>query len=166
MARSHPLASPLLSAGRRDAAVWTSRLRSGNFVWRHVLNMCPSASCRLAFAQVVAAGSKRNFAPQWVCLAQTDSLVWGGMGLAWAAWGRMGIRGGLLLFKRAPYKQQAVENQSIICQMKTEPSSWTTAAANFFFHLASVRLAPIVAFVSASFANPAFSYLVSRCGTC
>jgi hypothetical protein len=35
--RNHPLASPLLSAGRRDAAVWTSRLRSGNSVWRHVL---------------------------------------------------------------------------------------------------------------------------------
>jgi hypothetical protein len=33
------------------------------------------------------------------------------------------------LFERAPYKQQAVENHSIICQMKTEPSSWTTAAA-------------------------------------
>jgi hypothetical protein len=30
--------APLLSAGRRDAAVWTSRLRSGNFVWRHVLH--------------------------------------------------------------------------------------------------------------------------------
>jgi hypothetical protein len=37
-------------------------------VWRHVLHMCPSAlSCRLAFAQVVAAGTgtgtgtKRNF---------------------------------------------------------------------------------------------------------
>lgn len=55
------MASPLLSAGRRDAAVWTSRLRSGNFVWRHVLNMCPSASCRLAFAQVVAAAAVRCF---------------------------------------------------------------------------------------------------------
>jgi hypothetical protein len=76
----------------------------------------------------------------------------------WWVWGTVG-RGGLLLFKRAPYKQQAVENQSIICQMKTEPSSWTTAAANFFFHLASVRLAPIVTLASTSFANPAFSYL-------
>jgi hypothetical protein len=36
-------------------------------------------------------------------------------------------------FKRAPYKQQAVENQSIICQIYTEPSSWTTAASNFLF---------------------------------
>jgi hypothetical protein len=35
--RCRGLASPLLSAGRRDAAVWTSRLRSGIFVWRHVL---------------------------------------------------------------------------------------------------------------------------------
>ena len=43
--------------------------------------------------------------------------------------------------------------------MKTEPSSWTTAAASFFFHLASVRLAPIVALASTSFANPASSYL-------
>ncbi len=41
------------------------------------------------------------------------------------------------IFKRAPYKykQQAVENQSIICQMETQPASWTTAAANFFFTL-------------------------------
>jgi hypothetical protein len=39
LARNHPLASPLLSAGRRDAAVWTNRLRSGNFVWRHVLHI-------------------------------------------------------------------------------------------------------------------------------
>jgi hypothetical protein len=32
-----------------------------------------------------------------------------------------------------PYKQQqAVGNQSIICQIKTEPSSWTTATAIFF----------------------------------
>jgi len=43
--------------------------------------------------------------------------------------------------------------------MKTEPSSWTTAAAIFFPHLASARLAPIVALASTSFANPAFSYL-------
>jgi hypothetical protein len=76
--RNHPLASPLLSAGRRDAAVWTSRLRSGNSVWRHVLRCfvlrtsyfvcalgagCPSTStscrCRLAFAQaqIAAAGA-------------------------------------------------------------------------------------------------------------
>jgi hypothetical protein len=64
------------------------------------------------------------------------------------------------LFERAPYKQQAVENHSIICQIKTEPSSWTTAAANYFFYLASARLAPIVTLASTSFANPAFSYLV------
>jgi hypothetical protein len=42
---------------------------------------------------------------------------------------------------------------------ETEPSSWTTAAANFFSHLAGVRLAPIVALASTSFANPAVSYL-------
>jgi hypothetical protein len=81
LARNHPLASPLLSAERRDAgAVWTSRLRSGNFVWRHVLHMCPSTSCRLAFAQVVAAESgwsKCNFASLWVCLARTDSQLLG-----------------------------------------------------------------------------------------
>jgi hypothetical protein len=35
--------------------------------------------------------------------------------------------------------------------MKTQPASWTTAAANLFFYLASVKLAPIVAL--------AFSYL-------
>ena len=43
--------------------------------------------------------------------------------------------------------------------MKTQPASWTTAAANFFFRLASARLAPIVTLASTSFANPAFSYL-------
>jgi hypothetical protein len=43
--------------------------------------------------------------------------------------------------------------------MKTQPASWTTAAANLFFHLASARLAPIVTLASTSFANPAFSYL-------
>jgi hypothetical protein len=44
--------------------------------------------------------------------------------------------------------------------MKTEPSSWTAAAANYFLkNLASVRLAPIVALASTSFANPAASYL-------
>jgi hypothetical protein len=57
------------------------------------------------------------------------------------------------------YKQQAVESQSIICQIKTEPSSWTTAAANFVFCLTSARLAPIVALASTSFANPAFLLL-------
>jgi hypothetical protein len=64
-------------------------------------------------------------------------------------------------FKRTPYKQQAaVGNQSIICQMKTQPASWTTAAAIFFFfYLASARLAPIVTPASTSFANPAVSYL-------
>jgi hypothetical protein len=62
------------------------------------------------------------------------------------------------LFKRAPYKQQAVENQSIICQIKTEPSSWTTAAAKKK-NLASARSAPIVALASTSFANPAFLLL-------
>jgi hypothetical protein len=36
-------------------------------------------------------------------------------------------------FERAAYKQQAVETHSVICQMKTQPASWTTAAANFFF---------------------------------
>jgi hypothetical protein len=43
--------------------------------------------------------------------------------------------------------------------MKTEPSSWTTAAAIFFFYLASVRLAPIVTPASTIVAHPAFSYL-------
>jgi hypothetical protein len=35
----------------------------------------------------------------------------------------------------------------------------TTAAANFCFHLAGVRVAPIVALASTSFATPASSYL-------
>jgi hypothetical protein len=45
-------------------------------------------------------------------------------------WGLLGL--GLrsaLHFLNVPHKQQAVENHSIICQIKTEPSSWTTAAA-------------------------------------
>jgi hypothetical protein len=70
-------------------------------------------------------------------------------------------RGGYPFLGRAPYKQQAVENRSIICQIKTEPPSWTTAAASFVFYLylASARLAPVVALASTGFANPAFSYL-------
>jgi hypothetical protein len=69
-------------------------------------------------------------------------------------------RGGLLLFKRAPYKQQAVENHSTICQIKTEPASWMDdSGSQFFFYLASARLAPIATLASTSFANPAFSYL-------
>jgi hypothetical protein len=40
------------------------------------------------------------------------------------------------------------------------------AAAASFFYLASAGLAPIVALASTGFANPAFSLLVSRCGTC
>jgi hypothetical protein len=59
------------------------------------------------------------------------------------------------LFERAPYKQQAVKTHSIICQMKTEPSSWTTAAASSFF----TSRAPITALASTSFANPAFLLL-------
>jgi hypothetical protein len=43
--------------------------------------------------------------------------------------------------------------------MKTQPASWTTAAAQKKNHLAGVRLAPIVALASTSFANPAFSHL-------
>jgi hypothetical protein len=42
----------------------------------------------------------------------------------------------LVLILNVPHinnRQQAVENQSIICQMTTDPSSWTTAAASFFF---------------------------------
>jgi hypothetical protein len=33
-------------------------------------------------------------------------------------------------FERAPYKQQAVENHSITCQIKKEPSSWTTGSGS------------------------------------
>jgi hypothetical protein len=62
-----------------------------------------------------------------------------------------------------PYKQQAVENQSIICQMKTQPASWTTAAANFFLpcerQISTHRDACINYFCESSL-------LVSRCGTC
>jgi hypothetical protein len=47
----------------------------------------------------------------------------------------LGLQWVCSLFKRAAYKQQAVENQSIICQIKTQPASWTTAAATFFFTL-------------------------------
>jgi hypothetical protein len=47
LGRNHPLgASLLLSTGRWDAAVWASRLRSGNFVWHHVLHMGLSTGCR------------------------------------------------------------------------------------------------------------------------
>jgi hypothetical protein len=53
--------------------------------------------------------------------------------------------GAVFTFLNVPHinnRPFAVENHSIICQMKTEPSSWTTAAASFyFFYLASARLA-------------------------
>ena len=61
--------------------------------------------------------------------------------------------------ERATHEQQTSGRRSLISQIKHKPESWTTAAANFFFHLASARLAPIVALASTSFANPAFSYL-------
>jgi hypothetical protein len=66
-----PLRCSVLSAGRRDAAVWASRLRSGNLVWRHTcaLHMGPSTGCQLAFAQVVAATAVRNFTPLCAPLA-------------------------------------------------------------------------------------------------
>jgi hypothetical protein len=56
---------------------------------------------------------------------------------------------------RPMYKQQAVKSQSITCQIKTEPPSWTTAAAKKNVHLASARSALIVALASTSFANTA-----------
>jgi hypothetical protein len=74
-------------------------------------------------------------------------------------------RGRFSFFERAAYKQQAVENHSVIYQIKTEPSSWTTAAAKTFFYLTSARSVPIVALAAflgwhqLVFANPAFSYL-------
>jgi hypothetical protein len=41
--------------------VWASRLRSENFVWRHVLHMGPSTGCRLPLAQAVAAAAVHCF---------------------------------------------------------------------------------------------------------
>jgi hypothetical protein len=55
------------------------------------------------------------------------------------------------LFERAPYKQQAVETQSIKCQIKTEPSSWTTAAATFFLPCERQISTHLVALASTSF---------------
>jgi hypothetical protein len=45
--------------------VWASRLRSGNFVWRHVLHMGLSTGHRLPLAQAVAvaAAAVRCFRP-------------------------------------------------------------------------------------------------------
>ena len=45
--------------------------------------------------------------------------------------------------------------------MKTQPATreLDDSGSQFFFYLASVRLAPIVTLASTSFANPAFSYL-------
>jgi hypothetical protein len=41
--------------------------------------------------------------------------------------------------ERAPYKQQAVENHSIICQMKTQPASWLDDSGSQFFFLPCER---------------------------
>jgi hypothetical protein len=103
----------------------------------------------------------------WYIFWQLSDLNLSGNGSEWLGGNKpkqQAVRGNIgalrsSFFKRAPYKQQAVENQSIICQIKTEPSSWTTAAASFVY-LASARLlAPIVALASTSFANPAFLLL-------
>jgi hypothetical protein len=62
LARSHPLASPLLSAGRRDAAVWFGpEISCGATCF--ICDMRPSTGCRGVFAQAVAAGPKRNLGP-------------------------------------------------------------------------------------------------------
>jgi hypothetical protein len=66
----YPLAPPLLSDGRRDAAVWTTRLRSGNFVWRHVLHMFPRPA---AGSLSAAVRNVRNFTPLCASLAWSYS---------------------------------------------------------------------------------------------
>jgi hypothetical protein len=75
----HPICSPVAS-GTDISTVLGSVASSPRAVvlgsdLSHVLHMCPSASCRLAFAQVVAAGTKQNVGPLWVCLARTDSVA-------------------------------------------------------------------------------------------
>jgi hypothetical protein len=76
---------------------------------------------------------------------------------------RLLVVSGYFLLKNVPHINNrplaAVESQSIICQIKTRPPSWTTAAAIFFFRLASASLEPIVALASTGFANPAFLLL-------
>ena len=78
MARNHPLASPLLSTGRWDAAMWASRFRSGNFVWRHVLHVGLSTGCRLPAAQAVAAAAGRCFGSTMGSFCMTGITRYGG----------------------------------------------------------------------------------------
>ena len=61
----------------------------------------------------------------------------------------------------ATHEQHTSKCRSIISEIKHKPESLTTAAANFFFSIASVRLAAIVALASTSFANSTFSLLTT-----
>jgi hypothetical protein len=47
--------------------------------------------------------------------------------------------------ERAPYKQQAVENCSVICQIKNGPPSWAMAEASFDFQMAGRQIRWVVA---------------------
>jgi hypothetical protein len=53
-----------------------------------------------------------------------------------------GCRSGLYFLNapHAPYKQQAVENGSIICQIKTEPPSRAMSEASFGFQMAGRQI--------------------------
>jgi hypothetical protein len=65
----------------------------------------------------------------------------------------------------ASYKQQAVENQSSICQTKTEPPSRAIAEASFDFQMAGRQLRRIVTLTPCENHNQfcVASSLVSRC---
>jgi hypothetical protein len=66
LARNHLLASLLLSAGRRDAAVQVSWLRAEKNARCYALRTAPPFYCRIAVAQgVLAAAGPRNSGPQW-----------------------------------------------------------------------------------------------------
>jgi hypothetical protein len=69
--------------------------------------------------------------------------------------------------ERAPYKQQAVESQSIICQIKNGPPSRAMAEASFDFQMAGRQIRRIVALTCENHNQICVaSPLVSRCGTC
>jgi hypothetical protein len=56
----------------------------------------------------------------------------------------------LMRFLNAPHtiNNRPLKTSPSYAKLKTEPPGWTTAAASFYFYLASARLAPIVALAS------------------
>ena len=76
LARNHLLASLLLSAGRRDAAVRVSCLRAEKNAWCFAIYTAPPFYCRIAVAQGVAAAAGPQFRSTMDGLDLYDRTHW------------------------------------------------------------------------------------------